>query len=248
MEVTYSLERWQLPAKNKNSHYYRLWVLKTHINWITVTYFFRIWQLMTIMSMGWDYVSELRTSTCLLLIIQVIDGYGETRWNDINRINSFVQRSSLEIYEQSHLVVIWWNGEGNDEFCLQKYLIRTSKGSLTFRKILRLGGNDFNPPPQGRILQPLKIHRPRPCLNVRTLGKGKKTQTTRPMRTTYLTVTELVNSSYVSYEIRIFLSVKKDLQMHPLQKYSVQFVPFQPTYLRYTSMFILSAHLHTELR
>jgi hypothetical protein len=39
---------------------------------------------MMIMSMGWDYVSELRPPTGLLLIPHVIYEYGELRWNDID--------------------------------------------------------------------------------------------------------------------------------------------------------------------
>jgi hypothetical protein len=37
------------------------------------------------MSMGWDYVSELRPPTGLLSIPQLIYEYGELRWNDIVR-------------------------------------------------------------------------------------------------------------------------------------------------------------------
>jgi hypothetical protein len=35
--------------------------------------------------MGWDYVSELQSPTCLLFIPQIIYEYGEPRWNDIDR-------------------------------------------------------------------------------------------------------------------------------------------------------------------
>jgi hypothetical protein len=37
------------------------------------------------MSMGWDYVSELRPATGLLFIPQIIYEYGEPRWNDTDR-------------------------------------------------------------------------------------------------------------------------------------------------------------------
>jgi hypothetical protein len=37
-------------------------------------------------SMAWDYVSELRPPTSLLLIPQIIYEYGQPRWNDIDRI------------------------------------------------------------------------------------------------------------------------------------------------------------------
>jgi hypothetical protein len=37
------------------------------------------------MSMGWDYVSELRSLTGLLFIPQMMYEYGEPRWNDMDR-------------------------------------------------------------------------------------------------------------------------------------------------------------------
>jgi hypothetical protein len=40
---------------------------------------------MLIMSMGLDYVSELRLPTGLLFILKVIFEYGELRLNDIDR-------------------------------------------------------------------------------------------------------------------------------------------------------------------
>jgi hypothetical protein len=39
------------------------------------------------MSMGWDYVSELRPPAGLLSIPQMTYEYGEPRWNDIDREN-----------------------------------------------------------------------------------------------------------------------------------------------------------------
>jgi hypothetical protein len=41
--------------------------------------------MMMMMSMGWDYVSELRPPTGLLFVPQVIYEYGEPRWNEIDR-------------------------------------------------------------------------------------------------------------------------------------------------------------------
>jgi hypothetical protein len=41
--------------------------------------------MIMIMSMGWDYVSELRLPAGLLFIHQMIHEYGEPRWNDIDR-------------------------------------------------------------------------------------------------------------------------------------------------------------------
>jgi hypothetical protein len=41
--------------------------------------------MMVLMSMGWDYVSELRPPTGLLFIHQVIHEHGEWWWNDVDR-------------------------------------------------------------------------------------------------------------------------------------------------------------------
>jgi hypothetical protein len=64
-----------------------------------------------------------------------------------------------------------------------------SYGSLSCRKILRHGTDGFTSPPKEvvlRILSPLEIHRPRPGLNLRTLGPMVSTVITRPPRTTNL--------------------------------------------------------------
>jgi hypothetical protein len=50
-------------------------------------------------SRGWGNVSELRP-TGLLFIYQVIYEYGEPRWNNIDKENSwFVQQSPLEMLQ-----------------------------------------------------------------------------------------------------------------------------------------------------
>jgi hypothetical protein len=69
-------------------------------------------------------------------------------------------------------------------FC-EKYLCHTLHISLTCRKILRHGADDFaSPPKEGalRIFIALKIHRPLVRWNSRTLGPVASTITTRPPR------------------------------------------------------------------
>jgi hypothetical protein len=44
-----------------------------------------IMMIKNIMSMGWQYVSELQPPTALLFILQVIYEYGQPWWNDIDR-------------------------------------------------------------------------------------------------------------------------------------------------------------------
>jgi hypothetical protein len=63
-------------------------------------------------------------------------------------------------------------GEGNDKFGLSIF-VHTMQVSLTCRKLLRHGAGDFTSPPKKGVLKifiALKIHRPRPGLNPRTLG------------------------------------------------------------------------------
>jgi hypothetical protein len=55
--------------------------------------------MMMIMSMGWDYISELRPPTGLLFILQVIPEHGEPWWNDIDRGNYRPIVSNLRINE-----------------------------------------------------------------------------------------------------------------------------------------------------
>jgi hypothetical protein len=58
------------------------------------------------------------------------------------------------------------------EFCLRS-ILSYSWGSLTCRKLLRHGTDGFTSPPKEVVLQflsPLKIHRPQPGFNPRTLG------------------------------------------------------------------------------
>jgi hypothetical protein len=62
----------------------------------------RTWNLtfMLFMSMGWNYVSEVRPPACLLFIPQVIYEYAEPWWNDIGKeTNELVQNPS-----QSHFI------------------------------------------------------------------------------------------------------------------------------------------------
>jgi hypothetical protein len=75
--------------------------------------------VMMIMSMGWDYVSELRPLTGLLFIPQVIYEHGELRWNDIDRGDPDSSTRALwQSHQQSHLVASGGTGEENDKFGL----------------------------------------------------------------------------------------------------------------------------------
>jgi hypothetical protein len=59
------------------------------------------------MSMGWNYVSELRPPTGLLFILNMIYGHEETRWNDIDRGKPKNSEETLSqcyfIHHKSHM-------------------------------------------------------------------------------------------------------------------------------------------------
>jgi hypothetical protein len=143
------------------------------------------------MSMGLEYVSELRLPTGLLFIPQVIYEHGESLWNDTDREkSSFDHQRPLEILT-SHLVAKQEElAKKMIHFAFAKYLFHTSNGSLTCRKILRHGADGFIPLRRKAccgFLSPLKMHRRRPSLNPRTLGPMASTLTTyyrgRPLLT-----------------------------------------------------------------
>jgi hypothetical protein len=53
--------------------------------------------------MGWDYVSELLPLTDISVIPQMIYGYGERRWNDIDRGKPKYSEKNLSQYHLVHL-------------------------------------------------------------------------------------------------------------------------------------------------
>jgi hypothetical protein len=69
--------------------------------------------IIVVMSMGLDYVSELRPPTGLLFISQVMYGCGEPWWNDdVNRgeLLDLSTRALWHFYQQSHQVASRKNG------------------------------------------------------------------------------------------------------------------------------------------
>jgi hypothetical protein len=121
--------------------------------------------MMIIVSMWRDYVSELRPPRGLLFVPQVAHEYGEPRWNDTDRGKLIHPPQFSCNPTSSHLV------ENQEEL---------AKGIINYHD---RGPTALLPLPKKgvlRILSPLKIHRPRPGLNPRTLGQMTSVLTTRP--------------------------------------------------------------------
>jgi hypothetical protein len=80
-------------------------------------------QVMMMITMMMDYVSELRLPTKLLFVRQVIYEHGEPRWNNLDRGKLLILSTTAlwQSYQQSNLVATGGTGEGNDEFGLAKY-------------------------------------------------------------------------------------------------------------------------------
>jgi hypothetical protein len=93
--------------------------------------------------MGWDYVSELRPPTGLLVIPQVICEHGEPWWwwclLGITPDSS--TRALWQSYQQRHLGVCRRNGRRSENFAC--HYMKDLKGSLTCRKILWYGTSGF---------------------------------------------------------------------------------------------------------
>jgi hypothetical protein len=74
--------------------------------------------LMTIMSMRWYYVSELRQPAGLLFVSQVIYEHIQPLWNDVDRGNSWFVHQSSGNSTSSHLVSGRRNGRREWWICL----------------------------------------------------------------------------------------------------------------------------------
>jgi hypothetical protein len=131
-----------------------------------VTYVRPAWVLMMmmiiiIMSVGWDYVSELRPPKGLFFIPRMIYEQREPRWNDANKENSwFFHHSSLAVVP-SHPIACRSDGRQEWEFGLAKYFYSHLQMIVSCRKNLSTWDFDFI---SFRwiycgFLSPLKIHR-----------------------------------------------------------------------------------------
>jgi hypothetical protein len=155
-----------------------------------------IMMMMTIISMGWDYISELRPPSGLLFIPQVVYDYREPWWNDIDRVNAnSFHRAHWQSCRQSSSSNAGGTGEGNGEFCLKKCLFHTSKDYSTCRKDLRHGAEGFTSPPKESVLR-IFIALKNPSFSAgfesAYVGFNGKHATTRSPRTTCLSIIKTV--------------------------------------------------------
>jgi hypothetical protein len=117
-----------------------------------------------IMSMGWNYVSELRPPTGLLFILQMIYEHGEPWWND-DADRGKIQTRPPELSgnpTNRHLVASRRSRRNEWVFGVAKYFCSYLQVIFTCRKILRQGPLVLLPLRTKvcyGLLSPLKIHR-----------------------------------------------------------------------------------------
>jgi hypothetical protein len=139
---------------------------------------------MMMMMMGWDFASELRPTSGLLFIPEVIYEHAGLQWNDIDWGKLLIRPTELSCNPTAELLgsKAWGTSEGN-EFCLKTYLSYFEE-VLTCRKMLRHLADGFTSlsrgvlrifiarriPPPSAGFEPVKLgsrpleHRRRPGL------------------------------------------------------------------------------------
>jgi hypothetical protein len=141
---------------------------------------------LVIMSIAWDYVSELRPPTGLFFIPLVSAMYEceEPWWNYVDRGNWLSTRALWQSYQQSYSIKS--GGTWRKKWIWpSKYLCSYFEVIFTCRKILRHGVDDSTSPPKEGVLRNfiiLKNPSPRQGLNLRTLGPVSNTLTITPPR------------------------------------------------------------------
>jgi hypothetical protein len=105
-------------------------------------------------TMGRDYVPDLRPATGLLFILQFIYEKGEPRWNDIDSGKLLIRQPQAPGNStNSHLVAKWEeHADENAEFCpwsISFILV----GFFTWHTILRYGADGFTSPPKLGVLR-----------------------------------------------------------------------------------------------
>jgi hypothetical protein len=91
------------------------------------------------MSMGWDYISELRPPTGLFIIPHVIYKQGEPRWNDTDRREFLISPPEFSGKSTTSHLIAKQEELAKEIMNLAPWsiFVHSLKGSLTCRKILR---------------------------------------------------------------------------------------------------------------
>jgi hypothetical protein len=137
-----------------------------------------------IMSVGWNYVSELPQQTGLLWYRLVCE-YAEPWWNDINRGSLLIRTRALwQSYQQNHLEQVGGTWRSKWWIQLSKYLYSYSEATFTCREILWCGAFDLTSPiiKWRRAADFIALNIPSPVwgLNPRILGPMASTLTITP--------------------------------------------------------------------
>jgi hypothetical protein len=107
--------------------------------------------MMLFMSMGWDYVSELRPLTGPLFILQdthvSMENHGGMKMS-IQKTPDSSTRALWQSYQQSHLVANRRNWRQEWEFGFVKYFCSYLQVIFTCHKILQHGASGFTSPPK----------------------------------------------------------------------------------------------------
>jgi hypothetical protein len=144
------------------------------------------WMYKMIMSMGWDYVSELRPRTGLLFTPQVTYEHGEPWSNNVDRWRLLTRPPELSGNPtNSNLVASRRNGRKEWWIWLYEIFCSYLQVIFTCRKILRHGASVFTSSSKECVLWifiALKYPSPRPGSNPRTLDLMRSTLTITPPR------------------------------------------------------------------
>jgi hypothetical protein len=132
-----------------------------------------------VMSMGWDYVSELQSPTGLLF------EHGKPWWNDADRGKLLIRPPEFSGNPISRVICSKQEERANGmmNLTLRSIFIRTCKWLFTCPKILRHGASGFTSPPKEGVLRifiALKNQSPLPGSILRTLGPVASTLITTP--------------------------------------------------------------------
>jgi hypothetical protein len=114
----------------RGSKHPRVLYLRSRNYMMASVHFHSVVALMMIISIGWDYVSELRPQTGLLFIPQVIHEHAEQWWNESTEENLIRPPGFSANPTSRHLVANQEEVRKDGEFSLRSIFVHTSKWFL----------------------------------------------------------------------------------------------------------------------